>query len=738
MNQKLKKIISCLSITVMTALSLTACDKKSNDSNTTSQSGNSNEVMGRYVESDISLPDNDTQYIQMGKTEENNPYLIGTKESDNSIQFLKYTLINNNEWSQEMIGEFSNEDSTEAPYGGEYFTDANGNEYVHYSTSIEQSAYDYFLKKTGDTWELLQVEGWNEYDKEDEYYKTPWSIGVLDNGNIIANFDCDLNLYDSETGKLIKTLDFSQQNGYDNFNFFGNEIVFLQMDLSTYTPENVCIYNVETDELQKIPYPDTLVDDYNLYLNQDSDLYLVNTDGIHLYKNGTSLWQVIVDGSLTSLYLPTLGVISFMDTPDNDFYLLCYIGDTIHLLKYSFDETVAAIPNQELSIYSLSDNPLIRQAIVSFQQSHPDVKVTLNVTMEYETESVKTEYIRALNTSLLAGGGEDILILDGLPFESYQEKGVLVDLSDILQPMIDSGELLTNVMENFKMNDSYYYAPTKMKLLMLYGNADSATQCNTLTDIIDYGKAHTERSVLGEISSSELIDTFVPVYLSTLKNADGTLSETAITDLFTKLKELLDITGGFSAINEPDKSNDAYFNIYSLPKDIIMNLSYSYGMLDETFNLEMVDFIEGSFSNFENAFEPVGLVGINSSSKQIDLAKEFVQLLYSNDVQSLDFLDGYPVNTSIIEQMVDSTFEPAYTDIEDANGNYVPFVINDASPEQKQAIINLCKTADNCIIQDDTMLTAISDAAEDYLADNVSLEDAVSNLMNELSLYTEE
>ena len=39
--------------------------------------------------------------------------------------------------------------------------------------------------------------------------------------------------------------------------------------------------------------------------------------------------------------------------------------------------------------------------------------------------------IRTLNTELLGGNGADVLLLDGLSAESYIEKGILADLTDL-------------------------------------------------------------------------------------------------------------------------------------------------------------------------------------------------------------------------------------------------------------------------------------------------------------------
>lgn len=737
MSNTAKKWICFASIAAMTTMSLAGCKQKNNpdDVSDTAKS----EVMGRYVESDVSLPDSKIHYIQTYITDDGKLALIAVNDSKETLDYFRYIYQEDGSWEKETIAELPCEDPS-ATFRKEYRVGKNGEEYIYFITSKEQSNYGNLFRHVNDSWEPLTIDGWNEYDEEYKYYKAPTDFGVLDDGTIIASIETDLTIYNPDTGKVEKNLDYSMDNGYNNYHYLGNNIVFDQIDLSTDQPKNLCKYNAGNDTMQEIPYPNFNEDSSNLYYmdGTSEDLYAINSNGIQIYQDGTSIWQTIVDGSLTSLYLPTMGVISFTSTPQNDYYILCYIDEDMHLLQYHYDETVAAVPNVELTIYSLTDNPLVRQAIVFFQHNHPDVRVSLNAVMTNATDVNVNDYIRSLNTSLLAGGGEDILILDGLPYQDFQEKGVLTDLTDTIQPMLDSGELLSNIITPFVQDGKYYYAPTKMKLMMEYGNGDAATKCTSIDDVIEYAKSHTDRPILGEITSSSLIDTFLPVYLSSLTNEDGSLSEADVKGFFEKLKELFDLTDGVSVIADPDKASETYTSMFDLPAHTTMFFSDSSGFMDETFNLAVVDYVNGSFNNFEHSFKPVGIIGINNNSKKIDLAKEFVQMLYTEEVQKLDFLDGYSVNSAIVDRLIDATFDGAYTEIEDANGNYVPFSVLTPSNEMKQKLVDLCKSAANCITPDDTVLLNVASAAENYLAGNVTLDNAVSDLMNQLSLYNKE
>ena len=52
------------------------------------------------------------------------------------------------------------------------------------------------------------------------------------------------------------------------------------------------------------------------------------------------------------------------------------------------------------------------------------------VAMGQDAAGTEQDYIKALNTELLAGTGPDVLVLDGLPIASYIQKGVLAELGE--------------------------------------------------------------------------------------------------------------------------------------------------------------------------------------------------------------------------------------------------------------------------------------------------------------------
>ena len=79
------------------------------------------------------------------------------------------------------------------------------------------------------------------------------------------------------------------------------------------------------------------------------------------------------------------------------------------------------------TVYSLETNNLILDMISEFENEYPDIELIYETGEGSEGSTTKSDQIRALNARILAGDGPDVLLLDGLPVESYIQKGILED-----------------------------------------------------------------------------------------------------------------------------------------------------------------------------------------------------------------------------------------------------------------------------------------------------------------------
>ena len=86
---------------------------------------------------------------------------------------------------------------------------------------------------------------------------------------------------------------------------------------------------------------------------------------------------------------------------------------------------------------------------------------------------VSTDDIRTLNTELLSGNGADVLLLDGLPVDSYIEKGVLEDLTDLAADLTGQDSYLAEILKNTAQSGGKIYGmPLKFKIPILFGDEE--------------------------------------------------------------------------------------------------------------------------------------------------------------------------------------------------------------------------------------------------------------------------
>lgn len=80
-----------------------------------------------------------------------------------------------------------------------------------------------------------------------------------------------------------------------------------------------------------------------------------------------------------------------------------------------------------------------------------------------------SDALRTLNTNIMAGKGPDVLILDGMPIDSYIEKGMLADLSGLLDEIEQSDGLFENIARAYEKNGQVNAVPTGFQVPILRG-----------------------------------------------------------------------------------------------------------------------------------------------------------------------------------------------------------------------------------------------------------------------------
>ena len=150
------------------------------------------------------------------------------------------------------------------------------------------------------------------------------------------------------------------------------------------------------------------------------------------------------------------------------------------LYKYEWDENAVINPDKVLSVWSLEENTFVRAAIAELRKKNPDSYITYDVAIDGKNAVLDADAIKTLNTRLLSGSGPDVIILDGCPEESYAGKGMLLELTGL----VDTGGIYQNLLLHYALDGKVFYIPTQLMMPMLMGEADALGKVRTLDDLV--------------------------------------------------------------------------------------------------------------------------------------------------------------------------------------------------------------------------------------------------------------
>ena len=153
------------------------------------------------------------------------------------------------------------------------------------------------------------------------------------------------------------------------------------------------------------------------------------------------------------------------------------------LSRFTYDETMPATPDKELKVYSLKKDQTLQQAVSAYQKAHQDVFVKYEVGMSGENGLTAEDAIKALNTEIMAGNGPDVIMLDGLPIESYLAKGMLADLSENLKAVEEKEEFFDNITRVYEEDGKIYAIPTRFRIPLLMGNEEFVSNIQDLSSL---------------------------------------------------------------------------------------------------------------------------------------------------------------------------------------------------------------------------------------------------------------
>ena len=518
---------------------------------------------------------------------------------------------------------------------------------------------------------------------------------------------------------------------------------------------SVVFYDGKTFERKHTVSMEQSLEECMLEPGKDGMWYVANQQGIHRITENGSIAETVMEGSNTylgdaaSMYLR-----GFVVGDSDEFYGLFSGEEGWKLMQYVFDENAPAMAKTELSIYSLTENDTVSRAISAFRKEHPDVEIEYTWAVD-RFEVVSTDEIRSLNTELLAGSGADILLLDGLSYKTYMEKGVLEDVTEVAKELEQEG-ILPHVIQNTAQKDGKIYAiPARIHVPLIYGTEEEVKACESLDALQAYAEKNREKKLFGYTEFDQIGMTLFHLFYPELQEEDGSLDEEKLVKLLQTVCQLYE-NGGLKEYNGYSEKSKFYWlelKSYFMSNQEMTAPSYQeYVHMVETSGFDSVrdiyyssGNIQASIESIKNYYVPYTIAGINASSLHKKVAKEFIPYLFKEEIQKKESYEGFTVSEKVLDQMPDyvETSEGKkdirkYVGLDQNTREEYEVKMGYPSKEETKKLVALIKNLDTPFYQEQIVTEMVLEELERLYCGKQSVEETAREICKKVDLYLAE
>ena len=485
----------------------------------------------------------------------------------------------------------------------------------------------------------------------------------------------------------------------------------------------------------------------DIFAGSGSDIYLLCQGGIYRFTLGGSITEQIVDGIYTDIGSSDDPAICGALDKDGSFIVGFNDGS---VKRYRYDPEAVNEFISELNVYALKANKTLSQAMRIFARKHPEIKLNMNIGMKdgmtYEDAA------KNLTAEILSGNAPDLIMLDGLDTESFEAKGMLLDLSEISDKWKPDEELFDNIAE-WNSEGGLRSVACKFGVPVLIGRTDKIDSISSYSDVAGLIE---ERYRSGEATQEDeefIPESFVPEAIGRVVTLygnrmvkDGKPDEAVIKELLESAKRINDLPEyGFESRAEDysDKSSSesamsAAADLLSYSEDLITSTQTLYNMTSIHDNNQKSD-IRYGFKDNPNTFMPICELGICSSSKNADAAAELIKTALSSDVQSAMTEDGLPVNKKGLDDLMAGDEGMNYGGIiYDASGCVRNYSISNPDDDEQAELKSFIEKADTAVRLDAQTRNDMIEAGSAYLCGDITLDEAVKRITDKLELRMKE
>lgn len=507
------------------------------------------------------------------------------------------------------------------------------------------------------------------------------------------------------------------------------------------------------------------------YFFGEEELYLAGDKGLYRHAAGQEEMERLIDGSLSRLGSPKYGIKGMVMLENGVFLAVFNSGKVV---RFTYNPDMPSMPEECLKVYSLEDSYGIRTAISIYQIANPNVRVEYEVGRGEDNGVTREDALKKLNTRIVAGEGPDVLLMDGLPVDSYIEKGLLLGLNEFLEGVFKEEEFFENLVRAFAHEGSVYMVPMQAGFPVMLGRAGYVSGMKNLSDVADevekMREDYPEKDILGICSEKALMKIFSISSEPAWKKENGEIDEDAVAEFLTQMKRIYDaqMDGiGQKWVDRFESTSDWYaeeigenweytLGFYGLntldyvgeyARFMAGMTTYPYGYYDITSAAKTEGFEDTILAPMagqcSNVFAPDTILGINAASEKKELAEDFLKEFMSKEVQMS--LGGFGINKAAFDELLTVDKEELGENNEygsmamiDEDGVEVSLDVYYPEEEELKALKNRMESADTPYMADIVFEQAIFEEGEKYIRGNQSLEETLKEIRNQLAIYMSE
>lgn len=733
MLDKIKKLI----FVMLVLLLMTGCMNKQNT--------NKN---GQYVETEITLPDATTNILDIKNLDENTILMAAIVEDSECILWKS----NDDGESWEECLTYPEELCKSIFLCGCILEDGSVVSTVYYDM-MEKAGQEVDLLNEPVIYIVIDENGYKEMNLETQNNRMITKFKTYEE----RLFACDIDgvFYEVVNGQTecINSLDDTIGSPSD-FVFDDKIVSCVGSELAIYeTMESET--TSEYDEFREFYSKDMGSNSFNPLLESvENEILYLGKSGLYKYdKNDKQISPVFENENFNYGHLDN--TVQKLVMLNDKTFLIAGSKDGMPIIyKYWFDPNANNSAQTEMTIYALYDSNMLQTIVDGFEEKNPDINVKVEIGYSNEEGITIDEAIRSLNISLFADNGPDVIVLDGLPVQSYLEQGELKNIKD----SISNYELNENILGEYTNKGDVFAVPIGYTLLDFHATEpimENATSIVSLAEEIEKLNNKSEKLVVDLWEGDSIFSGLYYYYFPECFNEKGELEQEKVQDFLMGMKKIYDCSDYNWTVMAEDERKCVltYAELGNMERgDLMMYINESQLMIGELQNIgdiQLTYFMQNKSNIKTNYFEensvkqyiPKTTLAISQNAKHSKEAQEFLEYAMSEEgqIRVAKLFECFPINKNVLDQIFNiDTIKGYEYCIQDRNDDEITISSSKITKADVENWKNILKTFDKSIYSDQVIKKLILDVVEDYVNGDKTLDEAVEYCVQRIGLYVNE